>query len=226
MKNIVLDLCGGTGSWSLPYKKAGYKVINITLPEYDVLKTELSKQHQTVSFFGDGDSLHIPVEDIYGILSAPPCTEFSMVRNHSIGHDFDSALQVVNACLKIIDFVKPKFWALENPIGHLTKFLGRPKFSFQPYEFGDAWTKRTNIWGEFNVPKKTYTWETCPKIEGLYVRPSRTKPSIACLHKSAQSIIPQLQIFEVDDDASFRAITPPSFSQAFFEVNHEKENNF
>ena len=33
---IILDLCGGTGSWSKPYKDAGYDVRVITLPEYDI----------------------------------------------------------------------------------------------------------------------------------------------------------------------------------------------
>ena len=34
---IILDLCGGTGAWSRPYREAGYDVRVITLPEYDVL---------------------------------------------------------------------------------------------------------------------------------------------------------------------------------------------
>jgi len=33
---IILDLCGGTGSWDKPYKEAGYDVRFITLPENDV----------------------------------------------------------------------------------------------------------------------------------------------------------------------------------------------
>ena len=36
MKKIVLDLCGGTGSWSKPYKEAGYDIRLITLPKQDV----------------------------------------------------------------------------------------------------------------------------------------------------------------------------------------------
>jgi hypothetical protein len=32
-EKIILDLCGGTGAWSQPYKDAGYTVHNITLPE-------------------------------------------------------------------------------------------------------------------------------------------------------------------------------------------------
>jgi len=35
-KKIILDLCGGTGAWSRPYKEAGYDVRVITLPEHDV----------------------------------------------------------------------------------------------------------------------------------------------------------------------------------------------
>ena len=58
---IILDLCGGTGAWSRPYEKAGYDVRNITLPEYDVLTYK-------------------PPENVYGILAAPPCEEFSIAR--------------------------------------------------------------------------------------------------------------------------------------------------
>jgi len=37
MSKIILDLCGGTGAWSKPYKEAGYDVRLITLPDYDIL---------------------------------------------------------------------------------------------------------------------------------------------------------------------------------------------
>lgn len=61
---IILDLCGGTGSWSKPYFEAGYNVINITLPEHDVRD-------------------YIPPDNIYGILAAPPCTMFSLARTRA-----------------------------------------------------------------------------------------------------------------------------------------------
>ena len=40
-KKIVLDLCGGTGSWARPYLEAGYDVITITLPVFDVRESFL-----------------------------------------------------------------------------------------------------------------------------------------------------------------------------------------
>ena len=35
-KKIILDLCGGTGAWSDPYRENGYTVMNVTLPSFDV----------------------------------------------------------------------------------------------------------------------------------------------------------------------------------------------
>ena len=61
---IILDLCGGTGSWSKPYKESGYDVRLITLPEHDV-------------------RTYTPPDNVYGILAAPPCTEFSLAKNGS-----------------------------------------------------------------------------------------------------------------------------------------------
>ena len=39
MAKIILDLCGGTGSWSKPYRAAGYDVRVITLPRYNLFDT-------------------------------------------------------------------------------------------------------------------------------------------------------------------------------------------
>ena len=199
---IILDLCGGTGSWSKPYKEAGYDVRVITLPEYDVLTYE-------------------PPENVYGILAAPPCTEFSVLnctaeprqRNEQAG------MQIVDACIGIIKQCKPVFWALENPRGYLRKYLGKPRYSFQPWHHGDAWTKATDIWGYFNTPNEIYTkWDDVPKLP-LYIRPNRKKPNFAFLHKSSWNMIPQLSFHKPNTDAEFRAITPPGFAKAFYEAN-------
>lgn len=199
---IILDLCGGTGSWSKPYKEAGYDVRVITLPEYDVCNYE-------------------PPENVYGILAAPPCTEFSVLNCIASNRerDFNKGMVVVNACMNIIKKCNPKFWALENPVGHLRKYLGEPTFTFQPWWFGDGWTKKTDIWGDFNIPEIIFNdWNDVPKLD-IYTRPNRQKPSIAYLHKSAQKNIPQLEDFEVETDADLRAITPPGFASAFFNAN-------
>ena len=81
---IILDLCGGSGAWSRPYRQAGYDVRVITLPEYDVLT-------------------YSPPENVYGILAAPPCTEFSLAKNGSRRtRDLEAGMETVEACLRII----------------------------------------------------------------------------------------------------------------------------
>lgn len=199
---IILDLCGGTGSWSKPYKDAGYDVRIITLPNNDVLT-------------------YWPPDNVYGVLAAPPCTEFSVSNcfAESRKRDESSGLLIVNACRRIIKVCNPAFWALENPRGFLRKYMPRPTLTFQPWEYGDPWTKTTDIWGKFNLPVKSFiNWQDVPKLD-LYIRPGRNKPNFAFLHKSAQAKIPQLAGFQADNDAAFRAITPPGFAQAFFEAN-------
>lgn len=200
---IILDLCGGTGSWSRFYKKAGYDVRNITLPDYDVLEYE-------------------PPENVYGILAAPPCTEFSVLNCKAEARERkpEEGLKIVIACLRIIQQSKPKWWAMENPVGYLREYMGKPATTFQPWQYGDPWTKLTDLWGTFKPPQKIYTsWEDVPNKLPLYTRPGRGKPNFAYLHKSAHALIPQLSFADPQSDAEFRAITPPGFAEAFFEAN-------
>jgi len=185
---IILDLCGGTGAWSAPYKEAGYNVLVVTTPGLDVCD-------------------FIPPDNVYGILAAPPCTEFSMARN---GHpenprDFKKGLQIVDACLRIIWRSRPHFWALENPAGHLSKWLGPPTIFFQPWHFGDPWTKNTALWGDFTPPQRLF-------------RHRREVMTPADIALSRENRKPQ-DCGSGRNKAMKRATTPPGFARAFFEVN-------
>ncbi len=191
---IILDLCGGTGSWSKPYKDAGYDVRVITLPEYDVLTYE-------------------PPENVYGILAAPPCTHFSIACNRLWAQkDKDGrtieGLMVLIACLRIIAACAPKFYAIENPVGRMKKFIGEPQFKFLACDFGFPTKKKTSLWGRFNPPEKL----EC-KIERLY--------KVEEIDYLAKDLFNDYNIIETDHScrAAIRSITPPGFAQAFFEMN-------
>ena len=191
---IILDLCGGTGAWSKPYRDAGYDVRVITLPENDV------------RFWICEQELREDIKNVYGILAAPPCTHFSLARTTAkTPRDFTGAMEIVGACLHIIWNIrsdhKLAFWALENPTAYLRQFLGKPYFTFQPYEFGDRYKKRTDLWGYFNEPKKNPV-----ELNEKEIRDSRvnTRP------------LPKIKGLTIGDR---RAITPQGFAKAFFEAN-------
>ena len=194
---IILDLCGGTGAWSKPYAGAGYDVRLVTLPDYDVRS-------------------YRPPENVYGILVAPPCTVFAIAGNRWKRADVEMAegLSIVNACLQIIATLKPAWWALENPVGKLIHYIGKWRYTFQPYEFGDPWTKRACIWGEHNMPRKTpvepigmWMGGTPSGKLGIVDHPEYLPADWA--HKLPPS----------KGRAVLRAMTPPGFAQAFFEAN-------
>ena len=204
-KPIILHLCADIGSDSKPYADNGYEVIKIGK---DI-----------------GVENYAPPTNVYGVIANPPCTQFS-VANRRTGKNELEAIRLVAHCQRIIELCKPTFWAIENPAtGRLKDFLGKPNFTYEPWEFGSPWTKKTALWGKFNAPKKLYTnWEDVPKNDKLYIRPTRGKPSLAFLHKSAINNIPEFEVFKplVHDDAGFRSLCSQGFANAFYEVNNEK----
>jgi hypothetical protein len=188
-KKIILDLCGGTGSWSKPYKDAGYDVRVITLPDNDV-------------------RLFIPPDGVYGILAAPPCNEFSIAKHfHGKGnytHDFRAGLEVVSACCRVILTCNPVFWAIENPANGLLKnWLKKPKYIFNPWQYGDNYQKNTALWGKFNIPEPTVN----EKPSGMVKFPML----------KSKEIFPEY--YGIYTRQERRAITPPGFAKAFFEAN-------
>jgi len=219
MSKIILDLCGGTGAWSKPYKDAGYDVRLVTLPE-----TDLSLQRLMIM----GGYYYEPPENVYGILSAPPCTMFSLARmNAKAPRDLREGMDLVEACLKIIwdcQYVLEKetahkttlkFWALENPYNGLLKnFIGRPAFVFQPYEFGDRYKKQTALWGNFNDPIKKPVDLNQEELALGYTN-SQKLPKFD--HMKTKDIAPEF--YGKLDRVTRRSITPPGFAKAFFEAN-------
>jgi len=193
---IILDLCGGTGGWSKPYSENGYDVRIVTLPENDVRD-------------------YVAPKNVYGILAAPPCTMFSLARTKAKRErNFKEGMEIVKACLKIVwdcryepKYRKDgclKFWSLENPMGFLRQFLGMPVFTFDPCDFGERYTKKTDLWGFFNIPKGKRILLTNEEKELCKIN-NRKLPSFSDITGSKQ--------------AARRAITPDGFSRAFYQAN-------
>ena len=190
MKKIILDLCGGTGAWSKPYKDNGYDVRLVTLPQ-DV-------------------RLYIPPKNIYGILAAPPCTHFASSgarwwKEKGITPLLDG-LSIVDACLRIIFICSPKFWVLENPVGRLKTYLGKPVMYFDPCDYGDPYTKKTALWGNFLLPHKKPCKAIVDTLKG-HSNPKKRFPS-------KMHLLPPTA-----NRGMLRSITPAGFAKSFHEAN-------
>ena len=164
-----------------------------------------------------------PPKNVYGIISNPVCTEFSIAKGFHIDGDLRKGMFLVNHCLRIIKECNPTFWVIENPAtGKLKDFLGEPDFIYQPWEFGSHWTKKTALWGKFNKPNKIFSnWEDVEKIESLYIRGNRKKPSLVYLHKNDKYKIKEWDwAYDlINDDMSLRSMCSDGFAKAFYEAN-------
>lgn len=183
-ERIVYDLCAGTGAWSAPYAAAGYRVVRVTLP-LDVRDWlgYMTEQSEPVA--------------AHGVLCAPPCTYMAnsgarWVRTRA---EMLEAISVMDACLRVVWALRRTlaWWALENPVGKMRRYLGEPTLIFDPCDYGDPYTKKTLLWGSFTAP-----------------RLNRVAPTLGSkIHRYPPS----------EKRKELRSITPAGFARAFFESN-------
>jgi hypothetical protein len=141
---------------------------------------------------------------------------FSMARTVAkTPRDLRGAMEIVHACLRIIwecqyEGKRLQFWAMENPKARLRWFMGAPALTFNPYDFGDAYRKPTDIWGNFNTDLKKTPVE---------LDPEKRKQS----QLNVQELLPIPTDYKRDPNMSLRAIarsiTHPGFAHAFFQAN-------
>lgn len=176
----ILDLCGGSGSWSDPYRERGYYVEVLDLRDGCDVR----------------DLKYRDIE-VRGILAAPPCTDLAgSGARWWAGKGPDAlreALAVADACLRAVTIYRPQWWALENPVGRLRQFYGPPRLTFNPCDYGDPYTKKTLLWGDFTIPERNPVEPT----EG-----------------SKMHLLPPSA-----DRAMLRSVTPPAFAERFAQAN-------
>ena len=202
---VILSLFDATGEWAKPWVEAGYDVRAIDLKTDDVDVMDID-----YTWLLDNGFLDV---NVYGILAACPCTDFagSGARDWKPGKerpsskggkDFigktHSSVELVNHTLDLIDLLIPSFWAIENPIGRMKKITGvpSPRLTFNPNNFGDPYTKKTQIYGNFDANLPTANVEP---TEG------------SLMHKLGSSD---------ERDGGLRSVTPEGFAYAFFMANN------
>lgn len=202
----LLSLFDYSGNWARPFVDAGWDAIL-----WDIKHT----QDMFYTFSEIAEFFHENIFDNYGtvdgILAAPPCTDFAVSgaqywKAKDKDGRTDKSLQMIYQVLAIVDLCRPDFWALENPVGRLNKLV--PELAscgpwyFQPWEYGDPYTKKTGIWGDFNIPDK-----------------SPVEPIRYC----KQGSWTQQLGGKSERTKELRSMTPAGFAQAFFEANHNKK---
>lgn len=203
----ILSLCDFTGNWSRPYELAGYEVIRVDL------------QHGI-----DVRTMPVISQPVHGILMAPPCTHFSRAGARFWASKGEGpileGLAIVDACLRTAAIYRPEWWVLENPIGRLQDYIGPPKWKFDPWMFGDPWTKRTWLWGHFTPPFPMFSAQARCEVVATWSAPG----GISSAHHDRDTVTKPSKKMDrttwlEGSRRNERSATPEGFAQAFFEAN-------
>lgn len=199
MKSNVLSLFDYSGRWAQPYKEAGHSVKQIDIKKgIDILTWDYEQFNCNM----------FPI-----ILIAIPCTDYALSgAKHFAAKDADGRTaasdKLVNRTKDILDYFKPKIWALENPMSRihtLHPWLGKPKLKFNPTDYAgydpvpddSRYNKMTWIWGEFTTPEPD-------RLEPIY----KENPGWRNLGGKSERT------------KELRSNTPLGFSYAFYKFNH------
>jgi DNA (cytosine-5)-methyltransferase 1 len=110
----AIDLYSGIGGWSLGLHMAGIEVVS----SYEWWKkaartNEKNNGHKVV----DADIRELELKelpaDIDIVVGSPPCTQFSFANRGGTG-DIEDGLRDVEKFLEIVDYLEPRYWAMEN----------------------------------------------------------------------------------------------------------------
>jgi len=191
-----------TGNWSAPYRAAGWEVVQIDKElGVDILDWDY-RQYQPNYFTG--------------ILAAVPCTAYAVCGAvWWAKKDADGTTEYYNRLtrktMEIIEYFHAglQFWVIENPVGRIAKCVPELAkyrlYAFDPCDFGDAYTKKTILYGEF-----------APWMVRKPVKPidSGKEHSIDAFYLHGKSGV------DWRKRASLRSATPHGFSKAFFDANN------
>jgi hypothetical protein len=199
-KPVVISLCDRSGVMVRPWAEAGFECICVDLQH----KKRSDRTEGNITFtYGDIRSWEIPAHvrgHLVMLFAFIPCTDVTVADARDFMKKgpmllWDS-LVMFNAARQAGRWAGVP-WMIENPVGMFSSYIGKPDYTFQPYEFGDLWTKRTCLWtgNGFIMPQPVHTAEP----EGVTQRIWKMPPS--------------------DNRADLRSETPPGFARAVFEAN-------
>lgn len=233
----LLSLFDSTGAWSRPFRQAGWDVIQIDLDHgHDINDFCCESLIEEFGIFDNG-----PID---AIMSATPCTDWTNSgarwwKDKDADGRTAAALELHLQTYRTVEFVKPDWWVLENPVGRLPKLgFGPYRDIWDPADFG-GWTDlgqdpealeelaqlrgRTDYENfteeqiELTRHANAYTKKTCLWGDFAIAERRPIEPVRVC---KAGSWLMRLG-GKGDGTKAARSATPEGFAKAFFEANKD-----
>ena len=202
---MIVSLCDYTGNMVRPWAEAGHTCFCVDT-KHSIRRDRVERVGDGQIVYRWGDVRAFCVDDMPSrpqlVFAFPPCTNLAV----SGARDFQrkglrgliDGLELVEACRQFCawSFVP---WMMENPISRLSSCWRKPDHIFQPWQYGDNYTKATCLWtgGGFVMPDPI-----------VIEQPDDVENKIHNMPPSS-------------DRAEKRSATPEGFARAVFVANRE-----
>jgi hypothetical protein len=180
-----------------PWAKAGYTCYCVDLRH----PTGEHKDGNIIKVGVDVLERWPPTEDVAIAFFFPPCTGTAVsgarwFKDKGLGALIE-ALTLFKRCIDMAEWADAPYM-IENPVSTVSTYWRKPDYIFQPWQYGDMWTKKTCLWtgNGFIMPEPLYVME--PELVD---------------HRKIHYASPR------PERGNMRAETPPSFARAVFEAN-------
>lgn len=225
---LIVSIYDYTEVWAKPYADAGYPVM------YWDLKHEGDIHRNWGTLTGGIENAIEAGYFPYMLLAAPPCDDFAVSgarwfaekdkSTERCGYmemadnSVDLHVMLVETVFLLMEYTEQitgysfKKFAIENPVGRIERLVPKlktlKKLIFNPCDYGDPYTKKTCIWGNFNTELEKNpvepTFITYKKKDGTL---TKFAPQFAKTGGKSEKT------------KAIRSATPIGFAKAFFQAN-------
>ena len=156
----IWDICCGTKSVSNVWRENGHEALTLDIDPK--CQPDICTDLMTWEYTDFG----LPDPDF--IWCSPPCTHYSIARTRAkTPRDFIGSDAIVQRCLDIIQYWRPRYWVIENPQTGLLKTrnviqgLNYKDVDYCMYQSPPMYRKRTRLWTNCMwTPRPRCTHET------------------------------------------------------------------
>lgn len=189
-RRTVISLFDASGVIAQPWIDAGYNVVS-----YDL------QTGADINSFDAENLLETHGNDeVWAVLAQPPCTDFAASgaqwwKKKDADGRTEASNELVRQVMRTVELFRPPVWVMENPIGRIQNLnkLPDPLLSFDPWHYGDDYSKRTLLWGKFD-----------PNLPTAYAEPTEGS-----------------KIHRMSSSAKYeRSLTSENFAYALFMANN------
>lgn len=236
---VIISLFEYTGTMLRPWADAGY-----TCFAYDIQHVEPRFEPSSTASTGGIWYMHFDADDLdqwadlctaHGqsdvrmIFSFPPCTDLAgsgaahWARKRAANPAFQEQAAARAMHSKSLAGYLGAPYMIENPVGAMSRFLGKAQHSFHPYQYGgyiDPADAEHPLWPEYITARDAYRKKTMLWTGNGFVMPVPDPVKPVELDGQGGSNSHNKLGGKSMKTKNIRSATPRGFARAVFEANH------